>query len=155
LNTIILPLFVIWLMKRMQLIKSFSLHTKQDRLLSFLITGMFYMSTWYIFQELNLIPLLNLILLMSAILVLMASFISAFWKISIHSISIGAVSAAVLYLTINFYISGPWLLYFVVFLSGLVGFARLKLNAHSPKQVYVGYFMGFMVLSFFMWVKGF
>lgn len=30
--------------------------------------------------------------------------------------------------------------------SGLLGFARLKLNAHKPFQVYTGFLLGFFVM---------
>lgn len=33
-----------------------------------------------------------------------------------------------------------------VFLSGLTGFARLKLNAHTPLQVYAGFLGGLLVM---------
>jgi membrane-associated phospholipid phosphatase len=33
-----------------------------------------------------------------------------------------------------------------VLLSGFVGFARLKLKAHEPMQIYAGYLIGFAVM---------
>jgi membrane-associated phospholipid phosphatase len=32
-----------------------------------------------------------------------------------------------------------------ILIAGFVGFARLKLNAHSPSQVYTGFLLGFLV----------
>jgi membrane-associated phospholipid phosphatase len=34
----------------------------------------------------------------------------------------------------------------LIILSGLVGFARLKLNTHSPAQVYAGFGVGVTLL---------
>ena len=36
----------------------------------------------------------------------------------------------------------PWLSLGLL-IAGLVGYARLQLNAHQPKEVYVGFFTGF------------
>jgi membrane-associated phospholipid phosphatase len=33
----------------------------------------------------------------------------------------------------------------VLIFSGLVAYARLKLNAHTPSQVYTGFLLGFLV----------
>ncbi len=150
-NSLILPVFVIWLMKKMGIIEKISLELKQDRIISFIITAIFYLTTWFVFHQLKLISSIDLIFMISAILVLMAMIITNFWKISVHSISMGAVSAVILYLTISYYLQSVWMLYFVFLLSGFVGFARLKLKSHSPEQIYVGFAMGFLVLSIFVW----
>ena len=150
-NTLILPVFVIWLMKRMGIIEKLSLDLKQDRIISFIITGIFYLTTWFVFHRLQLVSSIDLVFIIAAILVLTASIITNFWKISVHSISMGAVSALIMYLTISSYIPNVWILYFVFLLSGFVGFARLKLKSHSPEQIYVGFVVGFLVLSAFVW----
>jgi membrane-associated phospholipid phosphatase len=33
----------------------------------------------------------------------------------------------------------------IIFVSGLVATARLKLNAHTPAQVYTGFLAGFII----------
>jgi membrane-associated phospholipid phosphatase len=35
----------------------------------------------------------------------------------------------------------------LVILSGFVGYARLRLNAHTPLQVYVGFLLGTLILT--------
>jgi hypothetical protein len=45
--------------------------------------------------------------------------------------------AAPLYL--NYFVAG-------ILISGLVGWARLKLKSHSEPQLYVGFAVGFLVL---------
>ena len=33
----------------------------------------------------------------------------------------------------------------IILLSGIVAYARLKLNAHTPSQVYSGFVLGFFI----------
>ena len=35
---------------------------------------------------------------------------------------------------------------FLILLSGLVGYARLKVNSHNPPQVYAGYIVGVVLM---------
>jgi membrane-associated phospholipid phosphatase len=149
-NSLVVPISIIWLMKRMKIISSMSMEEKQDRLYPFFVTLIFYVTTWYIFRGLNIISYLSFIFAAASILLALAISINAFWKISIHSISMGAVSAAILILTASHYLMAPWLVYSIFILSGMVGFARLKLQAHSPMQVYSGFLLGLAVLAAMM-----
>ena len=46
------------------------------------------------------------------------------------------------------------LLYCIALVAGLVGFARLKLKAHTPRQVYSGFLLGAVfMMSLFYFVK--
>jgi hypothetical protein len=150
LNSLVVPITIIWLMKRMRIIDSMNLEKKQDRLYPFFVALIFYVSSWYIFRNLNIISYLSFIFAAASILVALAISINAFWKISIHSISMGAVSAAITILTASHYLAAPWMVYSIFILSGMVGFARLKLQAHSSMQVYSGYLLGFFVLAAMM-----
>lgn len=147
-NTLILPVFLIWMLKRLGIIQSMSMNHKNERLYPFFITAIFYFTTWFVFNSLNIFPYLTLVFIISTSLVLIAAFINVFWKISIHNMSMGAVSAAILFLTASHYIASPWPVYSAFILSGLVGFSRLKLQSHSPAQVYAGFMLGAFVVVF-------
>lgn len=148
-NTIIIPILLIWLMKRLKMIESLSLSNKKDRLYPFLITALFYFTTWFVFRSLNIIPFLSSIFIIATVLVLLAAIINVLWKISIHNMSMGAISAAIVFLTASHYIASSWPAYIILLLSGLVGFARLKLRAHTPAQVYGGFIVGVCVFAIF------
>ena len=152
-NTILLPVSLIWMLKRQKIIQSLSLDRKEERIYPFFITAIFYFTTWYIFNSFQVFPFLSLIFIISMVLVMTAATISLFWKISIHSMSMGAMSTAVLYLTLAHYIGSPWPVYSVIFLSGWVGFSRLKLQAHTAPQVYVGYALGSFLTALVFLIK--
>jgi len=78
--------------------------------------------------------------------VLLTAFISLFWKISAHAISLGA--SIMIFILIDTVIPNEDLLYAIittVFISGLTLSSRLYLNAHNSSQTYVGFLLGMLV----------
>lgn len=148
-NTLLIPVLLFWMMKRLNIIESLHLDSQKDRFYPFAIIGIFYLTTWYVFSRLEIFTYLSFVFVIAAILVFMALFINVFWKISIHSMSMGAMSIAVLYLTAVHFIDAAWPVYLVFIMSGLVGYARLKLKAHSSSQVYVGFVLGMLAVTIF------
>ncbi|MCQ2216094.1 MAG: phosphatase PAP2 family protein [Bacteroidales bacterium] len=74
---------------------------------------------------------------------LVALVITPFWKISLHSMGMGALLCFVLMIGLDLNIdTGPGL-YAIVFLSGIVGWARLYLIAHNIHQIIAGFCVGF------------
>lgn len=55
---------------------------------------------------------------------------------------VGGIIALSFFMSINFYILLP----VTVLIGGLTGWARLKLNAHTPAQVYAGFMLGAVVI---------
>ena len=150
-NTLLLPVLLMLMMKRLKIIQSLKLERKEERIYPFFITSVFYFTTWYIFDSIRIFPFLTMIFVIAITLAIVAAVISFFWKISIHAMSMGAVSAAVLYFTALHYIISPWPAYGLIFMSGLVAFSRLKLQAHSSAQVYAGFLLGVFLVGFVLY----
>jgi membrane-associated phospholipid phosphatase len=79
--------------------------------------------------------------------------INIFWKISSHTASVGALAGMMVGLS---YFLGAF--YFLsialsLLMAGLTGFARLKLNAHTPAQVYAGFLLGFITIMALFFIK--
>lgn len=74
---------------------------------------------------------------------LAALIITPFWKISIHSMGLGALLCFTITVGRHLNIDVGMGLYCIVFLSGLVGWARLYLIAHDVYQIIIGYMVGF------------
>jgi len=78
--------------------------------------------------------------------ILIAEIITAFWRISLHTIGMGGLLG--FFLEMMLHMQGTTiftiLFPFLVIAAGLVGSARLYLQAHTPAQVYVGYVVGFL-----------
>jgi membrane-associated phospholipid phosphatase len=76
--------------------------------------------------------------------------INFWWKISLHSVGAGALISLILILSLKMLTPLEWYLVPAVIIGGLVLSSRLKLNLHSPSQVWTGVFVGFFGLSLFM-----
>ena len=77
---------------------------------------------------------------------MISTIITYFWKISVHAIGISGIIGVLT--RIAFSVQSIELLIFLMIgliLSGFVMSARLSLNAHTPKQIYMGFLVGFLI----------
>ena len=146
-NTLLLPLLFIWMMKRKGIIQSYHMPERADRTFPFLVTGLFYMATWFMINNLNLPGVYSMFLLGGTALIVISLIINLFWKISIHMAGVGGLTGGFIALNYLTVVDSPLLILVLVIISGLVGFARLKANTHNPSQVYVGFAAGAMVMA--------
>ena len=86
----------------------------------------------------------------AAVLSLIVTVINFWWKISLHSVGAGALVGLVFILSLKMLTPLEWYLISTVIIGGLVLSSRLKLNIHSPQQVWIGLFTGFFGLTFFI-----
>lgn len=149
LSTFLLPLLLTFIFIKKGFIKSLQMETREERTYPFIFTSICYYFTYYFFRQVNLPREYYMFLLGGLFLILIIIIINFFWKISIHSVSIGGVVGAFIGLSIQTNIYVLHLIFLSIFISGLVGYSRLKLNAHKPAQVYVGFFTGFLVMFLF------
>lgn len=146
LTCVLLPGILMVIYKRMGWIISYHMKTKEERRLPLITTGLVLLTTALMFQHLDTSTILYLFLLAGTILNVVLMLITNFWKISLHTSAISGLLGALCGLSINggFYLYP--LILIATFVAGLVGFARLKLNCHSPLQIYAGYVIGFVVV---------
>jgi len=149
-NSIIIPLLMFWMMRRLGIISSLRMEERKDRVYPFLVTGIFYLTSWFVFYNLGILDLVAYLFIVAAVLAFISLVVNVFWKISVHSISMGAMSVFIIFLTSVYFISSSWPSYAIILLSGVVGFARLKLQCHSPAQIYSGYLLGALVTALFL-----
>jgi membrane-associated phospholipid phosphatase len=75
---------------------------------------------------------------------LTTTFVTRFWKISMHMTGIGGLCGSIVLCAIVWPVDLRLLLALLFVLSGAVGSARLIVNAHTPAQVTAGFFAGFL-----------
>lgn len=78
-----------------------------------------------------------------------AAIVTYFWKISLHAIGSGGlvgalVGACIIIPTPYVRVAVLQFIPFAVVLAGIIGTARLYLQAHTSLQVYAGYLLGFV-----------
>jgi len=146
LNTIVLPMSVFYYLYRQKIITSIHMHTAKERSLPFLTTLVFNLSTYYLFTNVSIPALFGNLVLGAAASVAVAFLINLKWKVSIHLLGMGGIVGTIIGLVIRYQIDATQLIIALVLISGIVGYARLQLNAHTPKQVYVGFVLGMFIL---------
>jgi len=122
------------------------MHTAKERSLPFLTTLVFNLSTYYLFTNVSIPALFGNLVLGAAASVAVAFLINLKWKVSIHLLGMGGIVGTIIGLVIRYQIDATQLIIALVLISGIVGYARLQLNAHTPKQVYVGFVLGMFIL---------
>lgn len=162
-STIVLPGIAIIMMYSLGLLSSIELDSSKERIFPFIATAIFYL---WLFANLvfnPMIPRLFNILIFGAIIALFLSMvINLFIKLSIHSLSMASLLTGVIMMYLewlNLYSrdfifsqkSMILLIVLIIFLTGLVGTARLQLNVHTLKEVYIGYLIGVLspIISYF------
>jgi hypothetical protein len=127
-------------------IKDLELNERRERFVPYLITAAYYLFAFYLLKDFpapsGMLRIIRVFMLGATGSVVIASIVNRFWKISAHSIAQGGVCGTLL--TLCLLLPSPPLntLYLSIFISGLVGWSRLKLQAHSPAQIYIGFGLG-------------
>lgn len=78
----------------------------------------------------------------------LALLITPFWKISLHSLGMGALISFVVILGVSCMQDFTIAACISVALTGLVCWARLYLEAHTPMQLLVGFVVGAATMIF-------
>jgi hypothetical protein len=149
-NNVILSLSVIPFLRFRNIINSWEMEDKNERVIPLLIAAVLYFMTTYILFKFEVPVFLKAYSFSTSVLVLLCAVISTSWKISIHSVASGALLATVILLSFKMYTNLAWLIFSVLILSGMILSARLNLKTHNPAQVYIGFITGFLVGAFFI-----
>ena len=146
--TIILPLFSTFLLIKNNRLKSIKMEDYKERPPALFRTAMWMSLGLYLLQNVLIYtPLLKAELFGVIIIVLFAAIISRFWKISLHLLAVGGGTGV--FIALEIIVGGALVLIsFFVLISGLLGYARIKENAHTQAQIYTGFFLGLIIELF-------
>ena len=144
LNSAFFPMFTVFLMVRLGFVESMEVTDRRERVLVFMAISFFFLWTYFVLQKNQ--PEFVSDVMLGVCIALFASFIITMLvdKISIHAMGMGGLFAIALFATnIAIFDLTPIIL-LTILAAGLVGTARLLLNAHTPSQIYSGYMVGFL-----------
>jgi hypothetical protein len=148
-TAVILPLLSASLLKRLNLLSSLQMPRREERILPFVASAVFYFIAFMSLQKIeHLSGIYSLLFLSTAGLILITAGITYFWKISIHLISIGSAAGILFALLLNGQMDFRLWFLLALLTGGWVGAARLTLKAHKPSQVYIGFLLGFLFMFF-------
>lgn len=143
--TFLLPAINAFILLKMGKIKSLEMESNEERVVPYTSTALYYFSLFYLFYNAQFPNVFKILVLGASISIVLTLLINFRWKISAHTIGIGGISGGIFGIVLRLHIDLHFILMGVILVAGLVGYARLKLNAHTPAQVYIGFLLGFLV----------
>jgi membrane-associated phospholipid phosphatase len=142
-GTYVFPIFLLYLMKKFEMIQSFEMTSIEERKFP---TVLFISITIFIGYWLYKTTIVNLLALFylgyGICLIGIYLFLYFNRKISLHMAGIGGLIGFLIYFSYHFKINLLWLFMLLFVISGLIATARIKLKAHTPTEVLIGYFLG-------------
>jgi hypothetical protein len=143
-NNVLLPFSFVPYLRIRNIISSWILDSRKERILPLIITSFFYSVTVFITYRYHIPAFIKSFFITVAFLAIAVTIINIWWKISIHSTGSGALVALVVVLSIKMHAPLPWFLITAIMSAGLILTSRLWLNSHSPKEVWSGFLLGFI-----------
>ncbi len=155
-STFLVPSLSIYIFKVTHSISSLELEMREERPLPFIFIGIIYGLACYLFAfRLGLSGFTITTMILVTALIIICTFITYFYKISIHSAAMGGAFG--LFWVLHFELDSIELVYTAVattFFSGLVMTSRLALKAHDERQVWIGFVTGvFVVVTGYFLIK--
>jgi hypothetical protein len=144
--TFMFPALVIGVFKSLGSIDTVMMKSRRERILPFTAITLFYgavtvMVYWMIPVNMN-DNLVKFLLIIDA-LVLVSTIVTLFFKVSVHSIAAWGFIGVMFFLNLvmdNGAVLYPTLI--SILLAGIIMSARLKLNVHTPREVFIGAAIG-------------
>jgi len=139
-GTYIFPLFLVLLFKRFGMIDSLHMETIEERkfpTIMFIAISLI-LGNW-LFQS-NLVNLLSLFYFGYALFLLCSYLFLKFnIKLSLHLAAIGGLIGFLIYFSTYYQINLIIILVTLFALSGIIAYSRLRLQAHKPNEIILGY----------------
>lgn len=151
-QTAVLPLVAVVLMRFLGFVESLEMPERNDRIGPLIVMIVFVLWMYMNYKQLPDIPDLYISMILGSIVALFVTFfVNVFSKISLHAVGMGGLIGMIAILLIRpfDYFSEPDIqtIYMVlgglIVLAGVVGTARLLLDAHKPVDLWGGYALGF------------
>lgn len=145
-NMTVVPVAIMPLLKYRNIISSYSMNVRSDRIVPMAVGSLMYLVTTIIFYSFHIPHIIQSFVLATTILSILILLITLKWKISIHSAGLGSLLAMVMALSVRMYanLAGLWIA--IILITGLVMAARLYLKSHKPSQIYAGFALGFITM---------
>lgn len=139
------PLLTVLLSRALHFVDSFYLRSQRDRIIPYIASIIYYFWAFYTFVREGVAPSFFNAFFLGIFLAVIAAFIcNIFVKISMHTLGWGGVIGFLLAIMVGMDINVTIPLVITFFIAGLVATSRLVLAAHSPAEIYAGFFVGIL-----------
>jgi len=145
--SLILPLLSVFILLLTKKIDSLEMPKKEERFLPILFASIWMILGFYFMKEIfSYAPIMKSIYLGAIYVMLISLLITKKWKISLHMLAIGGATGVFIMLEFLFG-QNLMLLLITILISGILGFSRLSLKAHSLNQIYAGFIVGNIIMG--------
>ena len=145
--SLILPLLSVFILLLTKKIDSLEMPKKEERFLPILFGSIWMILGFYFMKEIfSYAPIMKSIYLGAIYVMLISLLITKKWKISLHMLAIGGATGVFIILEFLFG-QNLMLLLITILISGILGFSRLSLKAHSLNQIYAGFILGNIIMG--------
>jgi hypothetical protein len=121
------------------------METSEERLVPYGSGILYYSALLYLFHKANFLTMFQLFILGNIFCIVFTLIINIKWKVSAHTIGIGGLIGTLLILISKFHLHLENFLLIAILIAGCIGYARLRLEAHTPLQIYIGLILGFII----------
>jgi len=145
--SLILPLLSVFILLLTKKIDSLEMPKKEERFLPILFASIWMILGFYFMKEIfSYAPIMKSIYLGAIYVMLISLLITKKWKISLHMLAIGGATGVFIMLEFLFG-QNLMLLLITILISGILGYSRLSLKAHSLSQIYAGFIVGNIIMG--------
>lgn len=145
LNTAFFPLLSVLLLKALNFIESIQMHKAKDRIIPLIATMVFYFWAYLVMKGVAAPLSLRVLTLGSFWGIIVVFIANIFIKISMHTAAAGGVLGIVIVVMMISHINLFVPLLVALLAGGVIGTARMVLQAHRPSEVWLGYLAGVLV----------
>ena len=145
-STLLLPLFSLPLLKAKNIISDYFMPTAEERKIPLLLTSFFFLVGAFVLQKIHTPMIFPLFINSASVVILLCALISWKWKISTHMAGIAGLVGLIMGISLKWMIDLRLILAALILMSGITAWARLKMDSHTPAQVYAGFGLGFTIV---------
>ncbi len=143
-NTFMFPAIAILLMRKLDFIDNLEMPDHKQRIIPMVATIVFYVWAYLAIRKINFPYMMGVFMMGSLVALFVAFLINVFYKVSLHMVGISGALTAIMLLV---FVSPSDMSYYflaAILLTGAIASARLYLQAHTVKEVYVGFLVGML-----------
>jgi hypothetical protein len=149
--SILLPAYFVYSLKRNGAISSYEMESLSDRRWPMIFSSALLCFNVFLMHRAQAGVELQGYFLMTATAALIASVISQFYKISLHTLGVGFIFGILLFLSSHGASDLRSAMILVALIAGIIGSSRLYLGVHDKAQVYLGFITGILPAAGMIW----
>jgi hypothetical protein len=152
LTTLLFPLFITWMLIRLDVISSVFMTRREERVYPVLAMAVFYYLTYFLLKGIHISLIFSYYMLGATLLAIFSLAINFYRKISLHAVAAGSFTGLFLGLSLGFGINLYLEILTGIVVSGIIGYARIKTESHQPAEIYSGFLMGVTIMTVLMFL---